>query len=142
MTTIATDGKSMAGDGQAECQGTIVATPRAKVIRLADGSLFGSSGRSLDGERVARWLDEGGEKPKVDKHWTALRLHPNGELDYLTNEIEPVAIDLPAATGSGMDFALGAMEAGADPAQAVAIAARRDTATGGIIVHLMLAGDA
>lgn len=38
MTTIATDGKSMAGDGFGHMRGTIVEKDAVKVVRLADGS--------------------------------------------------------------------------------------------------------
>lgn len=128
----------MAGDGQSEAQGTIVATTRSKVKRLADGSLFGFSGRTVDGKAVIKWLAEGGKKPKIDSKWTGLRLMPDGVLLYYTEELEPSDIDLPAATGSGMDFAIGAMEAGASPKRAVEIAAKRDVGTGGTITCLAL----
>ena len=136
MTTIACDGLTMAGDGQAEAQGTIVSTKRQKVFRLNDGSLFGASGRTIDSEAVAKWLVDGGKKPKVKSEFTALRLHPDGRLDYLTDALEPVKIDIPAATGSGMDFALGAMSAGATAEKAVGIAARFDPSTGGEVICL------
>ena len=138
MTTIACDGHWMAGDGQAEAQGTILATNRRKVVRLSDGSLFGSSGRSIDGDAVAKWLIDGGKRPKVLTGWCALRLHGGGRLEYLTQDLEPVSIDVPAAVGSGMDFALGAMLAGATPKQAVEIAAQRDIGTGGTITVLSI----
>lgn len=41
--------------------------------------------------------------------------------------------EVPAVTGSGGAIALGAMLAGATPAQAVAIAIQRDTGSGGQI---------
>lgn len=44
------------------------------------------------------------------------------------------------AIGSGEDFALGAMEMGATAHEAVVVAARRDTATGGAIIVLELEG--
>lgn len=128
----------MAGDGQAEAQGTILATNRCKVVRLGDGSLFGSAGRSIDGSAVAKWLIEGGKRPEVEVGWCALRVHPDGQVEYFTHDLEPALIDVPAAIGSGMDLALGAMLAGATPKQAVEIAAERDMATGGLIATLSI----
>jgi ATP-dependent protease HslVU (ClpYQ) peptidase subunit len=138
VTTIATDGHWMAGDGQAEAGGTVLATSRCKVVRLSDGSLFGSAGRSIDGAAVAKWLVERGKPPKVEVGWCALRVYPGGRVEYLTQDLEPVSIDLPAAIGSGMDLALGAMLAGATPKEAIEIAAQRDMRTGGAITVLSI----
>jgi 20S proteasome alpha/beta subunit len=137
MTTIATDGKTMASDGQAEACGTITASRRAKVVKLGDGSLYGSSGRKTDSDALARWLIEGGKKPKVEK-LSALRLMPDGVLLYYSETLEPCEVDTPCAVGSGMDFAIGAMEFGASPVEAVKIACKRDPGSGGEITVLAL----
>lgn len=126
----------MAADGQVASQGTIVSNARQKLHRLPDGSLFGSSGRTIDGLAVARWLSHGGKPPKVEQEWTALQLMPSGQVMFWTDALFPVPIDAPAATGSGMDFALGAMLAGKSPRQAVAIACRLDEGSGGKICEL------
>jgi ATP-dependent protease HslVU (ClpYQ) peptidase subunit len=49
-------------------------------------------------------------------------------------------MNVPAAIGSGSLLALGAMEAGVSPEQAVGIAAKRDIGTGGKITVLHLDG--
>jgi ATP-dependent protease HslVU (ClpYQ) peptidase subunit len=138
VTTIATDGFAMAGDGQAEAMDTIIAFNRAKIRRLPDGSLFGMAGRSADSETLSRWLIEGGKKPKLGS-LSALRLYPDGRLEWISELCDPIQIDAPCAVGSGMDYALGAMDAGASPERAVRIAARRDPGTGGAITVLHIA---
>ncbi|MOA55862.1 hypothetical protein D3C78_1797360 [compost metagenome] len=49
-------------------------------------------------------------------------------------------MDQPYAIGSGLAYALGAMDMGADAERAVQAAAKRDTATGGRIRTLRIAG--
>jgi ATP-dependent protease HslVU (ClpYQ) peptidase subunit len=137
MTTIACDGKSMAGDGQSEASGSVLTMKQQKVCRLKDGSLFGSSGKAADRIAVTRWLNDEGPKPKP-KMLAALRLMPDGSLLYMQEALEPTPVDVPCAVGSGMDFALGAMDAGVASTAAVEIAAKRDPGTGGQITTLFL----
>jgi ATP-dependent protease HslVU (ClpYQ) peptidase subunit len=125
----------MAGDGQAEAINSIIASARVKVKRLPDGSLFGMAGEGHASDLVERWLIDGGKKPVV-KEMSALHLMADGRLYYFSENCEPVEIEPPCAVGSGMEFAIGAMEAGATPKQAVEIAARRDPGTGGKITVL------
>lgn len=137
MTTIATDGRSMAGDGQSDVSGTILNGAAAKVTRLSDGSLFGMSGTSWDRTAVTEYLENGGTKPKTDR-MMALVLRPDGTILYFNEKMTQSVIMAPAAVGSGMDFAIGAMECGASPEDAVGAACRRDTSSGGKITVLHL----
>lgn len=138
MTTIATDGKSMAGDGLATRRDMITCETAIKVHRLADGSLFGGAGDKPELAALRAWIDGGekGPRPKA-KDMVALVLKPSGELWYYT-ESAGAPTEVPNAVGSGEELAIGAMEAGASPEEAVAIAARRNTATGGKITVLEL----
>lgn len=138
MTTIATDGKTMAGDGQREFCQTIVDSEAVKVRKLSDGRLYGSCGETAFSELVAAWL-EGAEKPdwKPDDGFCALVVTPSGEVYSLSERCHPIKIKAPAAIGSGMDFAIGAMEYGASPKDAVEIARKRDPGTGGTITVLI-----
>lgn len=138
MTTIVCDGKSMAGDGQAEACHTIISHERVKVRRLSDGSLFGMAGAGGNADPLAEWLIDGGKKPKMIGSLSALRLFPDGRIFYLSESLDPTEITTPAAVGSGMDFAIGAMEAGAGIMDAVLIACRRDPGSGGKITVLFL----
>lgn len=133
MTTIATDGRFMAGDGQREHRNTIFTQHAEKVRRLADGRVVGTAGDVAFGLAIVEWLEAGGEPPKLDDGGNVLVLTPAGEIFLLDKYCKPVPVEAPAAIGSGMDLAIGAMEAGATPVQAVEIASRRDPGTGGSI---------
>lgn len=133
MTTIATDGKSMAGDGMSSRDSLITAVRSVKVERLSDGRIVGAAGDKPDCARFRKWLCDGGQAPKF-KDFAALVLHPDGSLVYHTeSDISGTATEAPNAIGSGAEIAIGAMEAGATPEQAIQIAAKRNAWTGGLI---------
>jgi len=133
MTTIACDGKSMAGDGLAARETLITVLDAIKVTRLDDGRIVGTAGEKPDTRKFRAWLQEGGTKPKL-KDLAALVLHPDGRLVYHTDsDIEGTPTGLPNAIGSGCEIAIGAMLAGLSPEKAVEIAATRDVYTGGTI---------
>lgn len=140
MTTIACDGKSMAGDGQREMRGTISTRRALKVRRLQDGSIVGTSGDVALGAKLTEWLDVGGEAPKLEPEsgFNALRLMPDGRILLYDKHCHPSMIEAPIAIGSGMDLAIGAMLAGKSVCEAVEIAATRDPGTGGEITVLHL----
>lgn len=136
MTTIATDGKSMAGDGQREMSRTIVDSTAVKVRQLSDGRLYGSAGEAAFSAMVVEWL-EGGSKPDFKpEEFVALVLSPSGEVHHISEICHLIQIDSPAAIGSGIDFALGAMAAGASVQKAVEIACKYDPGSGGKITVL------
>lgn len=138
MTTIATDGKTMAGDGREVEQGTIIGSFCRKVQRLADGRLVGVAGDSIDEQMFRRWLEDGAEsKPRL-KELVALVLYPSGRLDFYDHRLVASPIEAPAAIGSGADHALTAMDCGKSPEEAVEYAARRDPNTGGKTTVLSL----
>lgn len=142
MTCIATDGKSIAADTLAvDGAGTIMAY-RSKIIHLKDGSIAGVAGSAYDFPLIVKWLNEGADPEKWPDVWSKsefILLMPDGTVrayndkgQFLENEL------LPTALGSGMDIAIGAMEAGATPKQAVEIACRRHNGCGGKIDVLTL----
>lgn len=140
MTTIATDGKSMAADGLAvdHCD-TVITETRSKLRRLKDGRIAGGSGNSFDLTSWFEWLDAGkkGDCPVQSEQFAGLILSSEGVLwvDYKGRE---TSVPTPSATGSGQDYAYGAMEAGASPEQAVLIACKRDIHSGGEVTVLSL----
>ena len=138
MTTVATDGLSMAGDGQREHRGTIVTSAAEKVRRLSDGRIVGTAGCVATGIKAVKWLEGGGDAPDFpsDVEFSALILYPTGIVEMMGHECVLMPVALPFAIGSGMDLAIGAMEAGADPAKAVLIASMRDPGTGGVITSI------
>lgn len=138
MTTIATDGQSMAGDGRITFHDYIVNETSVKVRRLPSGSLIGFCGDSGDDIVFEEWLERGGKKPKLSSGFSALVLTQGRRprtyfYDCTFDEIDP-----PYAIGSGARFAFAAMDCGKSPEEAVRIAAGRCTKTGGKVTVLTL----
>lgn len=135
MTTIATDGETIAADSLISCMGTLLAFNK-KLHRCSDGRIFGCTGLATHIIQFSNWMlagcpDDG--KPILREEFAALVLNPDGSVDYMDQELTPVPYAVPAAVGSGGAIALGAMLAGATPAKAILIAAERDRTTGGTV---------
>lgn len=138
MTTIATDGRSIAADSQvgAECKhGTV-----SKLHRASDGAVLGCAGYVTDLSVFVDWyetyaksyINDGRLAPKPDRldtNFDGLILRPDGTILNVANDGTYFEHTAPAAVGSGCRFAYGAMDAGCDPARAVLIACGRDAFT-------------
>lgn len=141
MTTIATDGCTIAADGMSQHHGTIVRTTAQKLHRLPDGSVIGGAGEVTLLNRAIRAIrdgEKGGEH--LVGEYSLLRLHPSGRVDLYdgTGTLDPLIMDGPSAVGSGMDFALAAMKAGASAQRALRIASELDPHTGGRVRSITL----
>lgn len=125
MTTIATDGKTMAGDMLSTCNGQLLGI-RPKVHRLKDGRIAGASGPSTECQKLIRWLNEGGDKPELSDEVSAIILNLDGSVDWIDNKLEMLSGNVvPYAIGVGGELAIGAMLAGCTPEEAVKLAATR-----------------
>lgn len=139
MTTIACNGMSMAGDGFVTNGDVVFSRSFAKVRRLSDGRIAGVSGSAFHVAPFLEWLEDGGEKPKIDvENFEALVLHVDGTCLCYDADCRSIPEELPTASGSGKAFALGAMDAGATPEEAVEIACDRDCSSGGTVIVLHL----
>lgn len=132
MTTIATDGKSMAGDSLITGGGYRCGY-RKKVFRGHADVIFGCAGFTDDMIAFQRFMTDGGENPELQNDFEALALKPDGTIHYISYRLEWTEYLSPMAIGSGGELALGAMLMGATPDDAVSVAARRDTRTGGTV---------
>lgn len=132
MTTIATDGQTMAADGRLTSLDIVFNSQCNKLRRLRDGSIAAGAGESGAIRKIIAWVEDGGTQPKT-KGARVLVLRPNGKLELADGGDGLIEVEAPIGIGTGGDIAIGAMEAGASPAEAVAIAARRDPFTGGDI---------
>jgi ATP-dependent protease HslVU (ClpYQ) peptidase subunit len=130
MTTIATDGHSMAGD-TLTCASTIMVRHAVKVFRCQNGQIFGCCGATTDAIKFQEYMLMGGEKPTLSEDFSALVLNVDGSVDWIDKEFVRVSTAVPNAIGSGGEIALGAMLAGQAPENAVRTAMIRDTNTGG-----------
>ncbi len=137
MTTIATDGRTMAADTMVNAGGYFVGS-HAKIVRTLAGGIAGGCGSTIDNVLFSRFMEQGGDRPTLSDRFHGLILNADGSVDWIDERWEPIRYELPAAIGSGDGYALGAMLAGASPERAVAIAAERDLHTGREIVVLGL----
>lgn len=144
MTTIATDGKTIAADGLA-CMGDEPIQRDAVKIVVNGGRLYALAGTQALFPALIEW-HHAGAKPadapaKTDGlRWSLLVADgPQSVVGYADHCPYADRVTFPFAFGSGQDFATGAMEAGATPAEAVAIACRRDIRSGGEIMVVDIA---
>lgn len=141
MTTIAYDGRFVAGDGRADLHDVIIARNRKK-IRKHNGRLYAMAGAPQMYERVIDWL----EKREWDKPaptapegtWSALIFSArDGKVvaEFASNEVPfPLEMDRTwAALGSGTQFASAILRDGGSAHHAVEIACDLDPWSGGTI---------
>lgn len=141
MTTIAWDGRTLAADSLSTWSGTRsgYATKIAKLGPIAAGS----SGNAVICRRLLDWFKGGmvGHPPPAGNkdagNWSTLNIFGFNDivLTYGPDGWESVRTDA-YATGSGCDYASGAMSAGCDARRAVEIAIEHDTSSGGPITVL------
>jgi len=137
MTTIACTAIAMAADGLVTREGMIVSTKDVKVWRAKDGAIIGGSGTRGFDKALLAWWEAGAEGAfPHGKEFNALILKPDGTCLFVGDCGYPTEQSLPTAIGSGCEYALGAMDAGANARRAVEIAAGRNPTTGGKIVVL------
>jgi ATP-dependent protease HslVU (ClpYQ) peptidase subunit len=141
MTTIAWDGKTVAADGLGTC-GQYALPGNFKKIIQKNGIVFAGTGTLVLLKPMIKWYFEGAdpkECPCSGKDEFTLLVFRNGKVLYYRTET-PYAAEFaaPDAWGSGAEFAIGAMHAGADARRAVEIAAICNTHTGRDIISVDL----
>ena len=142
MTTVAYRDGLIAGDSLVS-MGSHIATKRFCKIIKTETHLAGFSGDAQYASSFLEWVRGGCNERRIPKGDT-------GEIDAFTVDREGMIVSygdkmtpmrmgrLPFyAIGSGWAYALGAMEMGATADQAVKIAAKHDTATGGRVRKLL-----
>ena len=146
MTTIVYQNGVMYADSRAYAGDAHPVGLKRKVHRLKDGSLVGiSSSQVGEPERFVAWLNslkdcvidvEHAEQFLVQ----ALLVRPNGEVYYFSDSQYPSGplIGEYFTIGSGDEYALGALKAGADPRTALKIACECDLYTAEPILEFPL----
>lgn len=129
MTTLAWDGRYLAGDRQATYGTTPV--PVTKVFRVGD-IVVGYAGTASSIICHLEWMQAGCPNPPPDfADDFGCLLVERGKLYRVGHTLARERIDMPHwAIGSGADYALGAMAMGADARTAVEVASRYDIGTG------------
>jgi hypothetical protein len=138
MTTIAYDGKYLAGDSQSNDNGMMRHV--VKVFKHKLG-LFGISGMLTHGLQTIAWITDQGALPelypKYEKDDIGYVTHIDRQGRIWRYEGSPMPVeflDKFIACGSGRDFACAAMYLGTSAENAVAIASKFDVHTGGNIL--------
>lgn len=138
MTTIAWDGKTLAGDTRCVAGGFCFGT--VKIWRLTDGRLFGGSGNAEDCEAVRHWLEHPQEPKPTVKDFAGIVISPDGRCHRVEDKLFIFEVTTPFhAVGSGRDYAMAAMHYGIPAVDAVRLACIYDAYTGGEITELQLA---
>jgi len=107
-----------------------------KVHKRKDGALIGVAGARHIAMSVVRWFLAGEKKASkpsfgdADDCCAVVIVRPCGKVEVHDRCGWAEQEDDYTAIGSGMDFALAALDMGADPARAVTIASRRDLYSG------------
>jgi len=142
MTTIACDGKFLVSDSRTVF-GTMPARRPAQKLLVRDGAVYAVSG--LDGiiGTLADWYVSGADPRNVPQAptqgWEMYVVTRKGTVRLSHTAPYAARVDRVWSTGSGQDYALGAMHAGADARRAVKISSKLDVYTGGPIQVIDLA---
>lgn len=128
MSIIAFDGYTIAADKQATCGE--LRTTATKLKKLKSGEIVGFTGALDKGVELCRWYESGAKHddyPKFQEgdEWTRLVVVKKGKM--FIYEQTPTAIEIvdeKVAFGGGRDFAIGAMDMGADAIDAVNVASK------------------
>lgn len=142
MTTIAIDQTSIAADGLSVVGDEAIDTDLKKIL-VRGKRIYAILGSTPLSRAAIEWYENGarpGEQPgagdNIDWSLIVLQAGQCGTVECVkySNTIPyPDHYPLPQAFGSGCEYAMGALEAGATPAQAVRIAAKYNVKTGGSI---------
>jgi 20S proteasome alpha/beta subunit len=139
MTTIAYKNGVIAYDSRRTCDGRIV-TDRADKKRERDGHVFFGSGSTSD---ILSLMDAFfGAKIEGECDAQVIVVHDGHvtEIIWTEGRLFKYPVDHEYAIGSGSDNAITAMDMGATAAEAVEMAMKRDTATGGQVRTLLVRG--
>lgn len=140
MTTIAYRDRTMAGDSQATGGGIITSLVTAKCFKF-NGALLGVSGLFGDNLKIIKWFmnDMPAERPKINEDSEAIIVTNKGLFALWEKQFMVHLDDCRFySIGSGSRIALGAMQMGATPVEAVEAAMEFDIYTGGKIVSFKL----
>jgi hypothetical protein len=140
MTTIATDGITIAAD-TASFFGNILHRKDKTKLVVRHGRIYTISGTAAILESAIKWHHAGADPNDAPKHgdWNLLVIDRDAITLFASDVPYPTLVEPPFAMGTGDSLAIGAMDAGCTPEQAVRIAIRRDANTDGDVQVLKIA---
>ena len=137
MTTIATDGKTMAADGFLVSASDKIIARRSRKIHRVGESIIGTCGDAFSKKEILKFFRNGKDKPTLPDDFTGLLVR-SGRAYRFNHKLELKPVDLPAAIGTRDEYAIGAMNRGATPREAIKIASKYDVFTGGRIIEVRI----
>lgn len=135
MTTVATDGKTVAADSR--CIGSYIEPGNIQKIWVLGKSIVGFAGDYASGLRFIEWVKGGcnpESRPELED-FNGLIVSASG-VKLFCEKLVAMKSPRMSAIGSGDRIAMGAMMAGASPKKAVEIAKKLDPSTGGKVMVL------
>lgn len=145
MTIIAYKSGLLCSDSCIADENVIVGSMK-KVTRATDGTIAGAAGLASSVGSFLSWVEKGRRprnKPDLtgDEDFAGITVMKDGEVVFYDAPMTPMRVtDEFFALGSGADVAIGAMEFGADPVDAVRVAIRRKFGCRGPIQAVRLDG--
>lgn len=135
MTTIATDGRTIAADGLRVIGSERICLDEKK-IRVRHGRIFAFTGDYAAFEPAIEWYVQkchhAGEEPKGD--WSLIVIETDGTLSKYSSKLPyPEPMPYPATFGADCDYAMAAMHCGKTPREAIELAIKLGVWTGGEI---------
>lgn len=141
MTTIASNGLTVAADGRAMLGDEPIRDDIQKIYKR-DGRVLAFTGSTRFQPAAIEWGFSGFDPEKQpvvkdkDDAWSVAEYFPDCVVVYNDSCPYPFTYPYPFAMGSGQDYALGALAAGATPERAIEIAIRFNVRTGGKIMSI------
>lgn len=143
VTTITSDGKTVAADGLRVAGDEPSVHDAVKIERIGD-AIVGFCGTWFFRDAAVKWWRDGAVPDQMPKtadnySWDLLVFKAGGVTVYSHDALYPDHdFPYPFATGTGQYYARGALLAGANPRRAVEIAAACNIRTGGAIIELAI----
>lgn len=135
MTTIAWDGKILAGD--TKITGNTFFRAGTKVFKISENTYFGGSGDREDCLSVAEWLKGNiKEEPKLDPSFAGI-LVEDGIAYRIESNLRKDKLNTYHAVGSGSQGAMVAMYLGCDAIKAIRVMSEIDNYTNGEIDYFI-----
>lgn len=137
MTTIATDGRVVAFDSRMTYGSLTVVRAEPKVVRVSDHGYCGASGGTSECAAFIQWIraqllpGPKATEPALSDEFEGILVDVStGKVFLYRKHLKAIQMPAPFAIGSGAEFAIGAMAAGATAVEAVRICCKLSATTG------------
>jgi hypothetical protein len=142
VTTIATDGKTVASDSR-RCAGSELIDECTVKIKTVGGTTYAITGTFACFLAAIEWHQKGaipGDQPKGTEkdYWTLLVMTEDAVDKYSHDLPYSDPFPYPQAFGSGASYAMAALKMGKSPREAIEVAKQLDIHTGGPVQEITI----